>query len=116
MHKDLLIKVINSEQNTEYTTKGVVTDKEIKYVENDELNTIAKFNLINNTLTRKNNNLRLRYPFVLDKETLGEVEIKELNKKIKVKIKTKKIEKKERSIRIEFSVEKEDFIYYIEEK
>ena len=118
MQRRVRVTLNSNGKTTEYETKCIFDEKEdtIRYVENDELNTIVKLDLKDYTLTRKNKNMKLRYHFDINEVTLGELEVTGMNTKMFLNVETRYIERKENMIRIEFLVEKEKFIYNLEVK
>lgn len=118
MNKMVRVTLIGNGNTTDFETKSVINEKDntIKYVENDELNTIVKFDYKDYTLTRKNKNMKLRYNFVLDEVTDGELEVTGMNTKMILRVETRRIKHNKNNIEIEFLVENEKFKYSIEVK
>ncbi len=85
------ITVKNDVEDTSYQVPAMIQDDVIKYVENKE--TIVEYNYRNNILYRENKDLIMKYRFDKEKHTLGEIRVKELEKDLKIKIKTNKIER-----------------------
>lgn len=118
MNKMVRVTLIGNGNTTDFETKSVINEKDntIKYVENDELNTIVKFDYKDYTLTRKNKNMKLRYNFVLNEVTDGELEVTGMNTKMILRVETRRIKHNKNNIGIEFLVENEKFKYSIEVK
>lgn len=118
MNKMVRVTLIGNGNTTDFETKSVINEKDntLKYVENDELNTIVKFDYKDYTLTRKNKNMKLRYNFVLNEVTDGELEVTGMNTKMILRVETRRIEHNKNNIEIEFLVENEKFKYSIEVK
>lgn len=118
MNKIVRVTLNGNGSKTYFETKCVINEKDntIKYVENDELKTIVKFNYKDYTLTRKNKNMKLRYNFDLNNVTEGVLEVTGMNTRIYLKIETRQIKQNNYNIEIEFLVEKEKFKYNIEVK
>lgn len=118
MNKMVRVTLIGNGNTTDFETKSVINEKDntIKYVENDELNTIVKFDYKEYTLTRKNKNMKLRYNFVLNEVTDGELEVTGMNTKMILRVETRRIKHNKNNIEIEFLVENEKFKYSIEVK
>lgn len=118
MNKMVRVTLVGNGNTTDFETKSVINEKDntIKYVENDELNTIVKFDYKDYTLTRKNKNMKLRYNFVLNEVTDGELEVTGMNTKMILRVETRRIKHNKNNIEIEFLVENEKFKYSIEVK
>ena len=118
MNKMVRVTLIGNGNTTDFETKSVINEKDntLKYVENDELNTIVKFDYKDYTLTRKNKNMKLRYNFVLNEVTDGELEVTGMNTKMILRVETRRIKHNKNNIEIEFLVENEKFKYSIEVK
>lgn len=118
MNKIVRVTLIGNGNTTDFETKSVINEKDntLKYVENDELNTIVKFDYKDYTLTRKNKNMKLRYNFVLNEVTDGELEVTGMNTKMILRVETRRIKHNKNNIEIEFLVENEKFKYSIEVK
>ena len=86
----------------------------ILYQEQDEENTLTKYEYKTQQLTRENRNMHLIYPFQKDKITYAIINIKELNQTIKLEIKTKNIIKKGQNIKINYLLENKEYQYKIE--
>ncbi len=107
------VTIKNEEEDNTISTKAILQDSLLKYKENQE--TVVIYNYDKNSLVRGNNDLRMDYLFDVDRNTEGCIFIKEIGQKIKVKIKTKKLIRKNNNIEIHFVVEGKDFLYKIEE-
>lgn len=116
MNKIVRVKLLSSEVNLDYEVKCIYNAKtqEIKYIDQDEEKTIVKFSFLDYTLARKNNNMRLRYHFVENEITEGELDVTGIPNTIKVDVETKKIEKKENMINIVYFVDNTRFNYILE--
>lgn len=108
---NIKVSIKNNEKEEQYETIAIIQDNILKYQEKD--NTIVIFNYDENTLTRENNELLLKYRYSDISE--GTIYIKELDREIKVNIKTIKLERKENDIKINFMIENNIFLYEIEE-
>lgn len=111
----IAVKVnINSIYGEEsYKVSAIFQDRVIKYLEKKD--TTTKFDYRNNTLIRENSEFRMEYIFVKNKTTLGTILLKENNKKIEIPIKTEEIIKNNNNIKIKYEIDKNKFIYEIEE-
>ena len=107
---NIKVTVINDEETQEFITNAIIQDEILKYKERD--NTTVIYDYKNNSLFRENNELRMDYSFNSGK---GNIFIKGLNKKLNIKIKTKKIERKINIIEIEYVIENNNFLYKVEE-
>ncbi len=110
---DIKVTINNEIDQVDYKVKAIIEEDLIKYLEPDK--TVTTFNYQDNTLLRENNELRMEYHFDIKKHTEGFIIVKEIDKTIKVKVKTNKIERNNHNIKINFNVEEKDFIYEIEE-
>ena len=111
---NIQITVNNEEENHTYETTAILQDEVLKYIENN--NTTVLYNYKNNSLVRKNEELRMDYLFDVNRKTEGTIEIKEIGKSIVLPIKTKKLERKNNNIEVEFEIDQKNFLYKIEEK
>ena len=57
----------------------------------------------------------MTFPFQLEKSTKGIIEMKQMDRKINLEITTKKIERKDHDIKISYNIEKQTYLYQIEE-
>lgn len=110
---NIKVTINNLEENTSYEVPAIITEEIIKYKEPNY--TMVTYNFKDNSLFRENDELRMEYYFNSEKKTKGSINIKELNKKIDLEIKTKKIERKNNNIEIEFIIDSNIFLYKIEE-
>ena len=110
---NLKITIINGIDNREYVVPAILQDDKVSYKEPDE--TITHFNYKDRTLSRENKEFQMNYSFDLQKETTGEIFIKELGKAMKLEIKTQKYQQTKHRVEIQFLVEEKEFIYRIEE-
>lgn len=106
------VTIKNPETNISNEINAIIQDNILKYKEDKD--TTVVFSYKDNRLIRENNELRMDYIFKEKNESKGEILVKELNKKIKIDIKTKKIVIKENNIKIIFDVEENEFIYKVE--
>lgn len=118
MNKKVKVTLKSNGFTNDYETKCIINEKDntIKYIENDELNTIVKLNYKDYTLTRKNKNMKLHYHFDINEVTNGELEVAGMNSKMILNVETRYIKREDYNIEIEFLVEKEIFRYSIEVK
>lgn len=107
------VSIRNELEDTSYEVPAIIQEENIKYKEPDETTVTYQYN--NNTLLRENKELRMKYPFDLNRRTTGEIEVKELDQSMKIKIDTNKLERKKHNIEIDFSIEEKNFLYKIEE-
>lgn len=106
------VTIKNPEANISNEINAILQDDILKYKENED--TTVVFSYKEKRLIRENNELRMDYIFKEKNESIGEILVKELNKKIKIDIKAKKIMIKEENIEIIFDVEENEFIYKVE--
>lgn len=106
------VEIKNSEENNLREVDAIISDSKLKYKE--EENTTVVFSYLDKTLVRENNELRMDYTFDLNKETIGRIYIKELNKKLEIKIKTTKLKIENNDIEVSFIVEDNKFNYKVE--
>ena len=106
------VSITNEEKENIEEVNAIYQDNIFKYQEDQKTKVIL--DLDKQILLRENKELKMKYIFQENKETDGIIESKELSKRIKVKIKTKKIERKENDIKITFQVEDQSFLYHIE--
>ena len=111
--KDFSITIENDSNINHLNVKAIITENEIKYKESDD--TITHFNYEKNILIRENKELKMTYRFSKNNKTEGTIEVKELQKEIKVLIDTKSIKRNNYNIEIVFEIEDNHFIYRIEE-
>ena len=107
------IKIHNNLEDNTIESMAIIQENMLKYRETD--GTIATYNFQKNNLVRENKEFRMSYHFSTKEETEGIWEWKEYSKKIIMKIQTKTIKRKKNDIKIHFMIEKNDFIYQIEE-
>ena len=86
---NIKVSISDNTNNDSYEIKSIIQDEIIKYKEKD--NTLVKYDLNKNILTRENDNLRMEYVFNKENETEGTIFIKELNNNIKILINTNKL-------------------------
>ncbi len=116
MKKQVKVQLENDEGKSSFIVPCIYDIKKlcITYVEKDELNTIVKLDLKNWILSRKNKDIRLRFPYRMGDETVGQYEVYDINKIIELKINTTKLERKDNNIFIEYYIENQKFKYYLE--
>lgn len=95
-----------------YETMALFQDNILKYKEKEETTVI--FNLEKQELLRENKKLKMIYPLQEKEITEGTIEVKELQKGIKVKIRTKCFERKQGTIKTVFQVEETMIAYRVE--
>ena len=110
---NIKVSISDNTNNDSYEIKSIIQDEIIKYKEKD--NTLVKYDLNKNILTRENDNLRMEYVFNKGNETEGTIFIKELNNNIKILINTNKLNRINNNIDIEYVIEDNIFNYRIEE-
>ena len=110
---NIKVSISDNTNNDSYEIKSIIQDEIIKYKEKD--NTLVKYDLNKNILTRENDNLRMEYVFNKENETEGTIFIKELNNNIKILINTYKLIRINNNIDIEYVIEDNIFNYRIEE-
>lgn len=109
---DIEVTIKNSEAEDSYKTKAIIQDKTIKYKEPDE--TTVLFDYKDDVLTRENDLMKMVYYF--SNESLDSfILVKEYNRHIDLKINTIRISKNKNNLEIIFKIDKEEFLYRIEE-
>lgn len=99
-----------------------IKDEVISKVDNDKITYYEKnktkvtYDYKENRLTRDNDDINMVYTFNKSKLTTGKILVKELNRKLHVKIKTKELKRNDYNLEIKFKVEDQNFIYKIEVK
>ena len=109
----ILVTIKNEEENTSYEVDAIIQDNILKYKENN--NTMVLYNYDRNILTRENEELRMDYVFDIKRKTKGTIQVKEINQKVDIDLKTNKLERKNNDIEVHFSIDDKDFLYRIEE-
>ena len=106
------------EKTYEYSVPAILKEdaKILIYKEKDDQRTTTNYNYKTRELTRENDSLHMHYVFDENKNTVGKILVKELNRSFKLTIKTKKIIRHNNNIEIEFLVEEQPFNYKIEVK
>ena len=84
----------------------------IIYKEKDDTKT--KFNLKSLKLRRENKELIMEYLFKQEQLTIGIVEIKSLQKRVELNLKTKKILQSKDKVEIFYQIEEEQYKYKLE--
>ncbi len=105
--------VENLAEKRRWETIAILQDEMLKYQEEDQTKVIL--NLKNYSLKRENDKINMYYLFQKGKETKGIIKIKEYEKNLDIKIKTTKLERKNKNIEIKYIIENEEFLYKIEE-
>ena len=101
--KEIKVIIKTNDEILENKYMALITEDKIIYREED--NTSVKFNYKNNELIRENNELNMIYHFNTAKETISNIMIKEINRTVKLPIKTTKIKKEQKSIEIEYEID-----------
>ena len=111
-NKKLRITINNNETSNSYDVLGNFNNNLFKYLE-PNTNTEVLFDVINQELTRSNEELEMTYNF---SKELGNIYIKELKKELEVTIKVlEKIIEKDK-VSIKYLIEEDTFNYIIEVK
>lgn len=100
------VRIDNVENILDYTIDSEV----INYKELD--NTKTYYDLNNNILIRDNDDLHMIYDFNNKK---GTILIKEMDREIELLIENIDIERNKNNVRVNYSIENNDFIYELEE-
>ena len=101
-------KIIDIEK--EYN--AIYNDGKIVYKEDKNIK--MQYDMNNNILERQTNEMNIKYAFNLNKETHGQIYIKELQKYLDITIKTNTLKNTEKLIEIEYKIEGEDHIFKLE--
>lgn len=88
---------------------STIKDSIIKYMEPD--NTEVSYNLLENILIRDNDDIYMIYDFNNKK---GTILIKEMDKELELLIENIDIERINNNVRVNYSIENNDFIYELE--
>ena len=107
------VSIKSTDSNEKYKTTAILQDGILKYLENK--NTTAKFAYQDNILIRENSEFRMEYLFIENKTTTGTFLLKENNQKLEIPIKTIELIKSNNNIKIKFEIERNQFLYEIEE-
>ena len=110
---NIKVSISNLEYSEKFNTRAIIQDNILKYREKDK--TIVKYYLDSNILERENNKLKLKYNFIIKNNTTGKIFSKELQKEVPISIYTNKILRQGNNIIVEYKIEKNIFIYRIEE-
>ncbi len=97
-------------QINEQICDGFLNDSIIDYIEND--GTCVYVDTKRNEMIRENANLLMKLEFATNQESYGQLALKDLNRKMSLKIKTKSIEKCPKKICIEYIIEDNDRFRY----
>lgn len=106
------VSILSEEEKNIEEVEAILDEENLKYKE--EKGSIVVFNLKENKLVRDNKEFKMKYFFDEKQETDGIIEMKEMLKEIPIKIKTKKIERKDKDIKIDYYIEDNLFTYQIE--
>lgn len=87
------------------------SDESLYYIEPDELKTACVFDTNKNHLVRDNTEMYMEIDFNLEKETNIKLKIKELDKEINFPLTTNKIEKDDKTIKIEYIIDNKKCMY-----
>lgn len=112
INKGKISIISNTTKQIDKTEINININKEYRYTEKN--NTKVIFNSEKNVLIRNNEDIYMKYIFKEGQQTTGSLNIKSLNKNIKVVVYTKNIIKEGRSIEIEYQIEDDIYIYKIE--
>ena len=107
------VGIKNDNHDDIFETNAIIEEGKLKYREKDD--TMVIFSFDDSHLKRENNQLKMNYYFDLENNTKGILYIKELQKEMELSIITKEITKDNNNIKIEFYIEDNHFLYYIEE-
>ena len=107
----LKISIKNSNESLTNHTTGIYKDHVLKYLEDD--NTKVTYHYQNHILKRENDEFVMTFDF--DKKRLKTI-LKEYHSAMELDIKNIKIKEDNKNITIEYEIEKERFIYRIEEE
>lgn len=111
---NIKVTVGSNENKDSYKIKAIMNEEKIIYHEKDEKNTKVIFDWKNNLLIRNNSDILMTYPFDLNNKTIGNIEVKELNKYLNLSIETIKYDISDIKKELKFKVEDEEIIYIIE--
>lgn len=110
---NIITRIKSKTSDLKIKTTAIIQDEILKYQE--EKNKIVIFFYQENKLIRETNELKINYIFDQEKETIGTIFIKNLNKYINVPIKTIKFEKENYNVDIIYKIEKEKYHFQIKE-
>jgi len=104
--RKLTITLITNEIQEEYNLLGEYDEEKevLIYNESKELITEVKLDLKERVLERKNKDYYLKYKFIENEETENEIELKDLNQSIFLKIKTDRFEIIENKLEIIYTI------------
>lgn len=111
--KNIKISIENDNNKQSEITNAIVDNHSIKYKENNT--TTVVYNITESKLYRENDELKMIYIFEPQRETKGNIIIKQLNRKMEVIIYTKKLEVDKNKVYIEYEIENNNFKFRIEE-
>lgn len=109
---DIEVTIKNSETTDSYRTKAVIRDNVIKYMEPDDTTVIYDYN--EDKLVRENDQMKMIYYFN-DNSQDSIILIKDLNRHIDLSLKINRISKNHNHLEVDFEIDKEKFLYRIEE-
>lgn len=112
---NLEVNLKSKDENTKYEIIGNLNKEKriITYFEPTKEKTKVEYFYNENKLLRNNDLLEMTYYFDLKNKTQGIINVKDLNKKVYVEIKTKELIIKDYNVIIKFLVENQEFIYNI---
>ena len=119
MSKVNINTILKTQEKTyDYCVPAILKEDEdiIIYKEQDDQRTTASYNYKTKELIRENDSLHMRYIFDKNKNTIGTILVKELNRSLNLTIKTNKILRCDNNIEIDFLVEEQPFNYKIDVK
>ena len=108
---DIEVTIKNSEVTDSYKVKAIINDSVIKYKEPEDTTVI--FDYKENILTRENDQMKMIYNFNDKEDSI--ILVKDYNRHIDLVIKTNKIKKNDYNLEVDFAIDKEKFLYRIEE-
>ena len=100
------VRIDTTENIVDYTIDSEV----INYKEID--NTVVYYDLKNNILIRDNDDLHMIYDFNNKK---GTILIKEMDRELELSIENIDIERNKNNVRVNYTIENNDFLYELEE-
>ena len=109
----IIATIKNNDQEQITKTQSIKTKEEYKYQEKD--NTKVVFNYLDYYLKRENDKIIFEVKFIEEQDVKARYYIKELGKELTLNIKTKSIIKKENKLEINYTIDKDKFLYRIEE-
>ena len=118
MKEYMCLITINSEDKNEFSIKVVdnYNEKNLYYVEKDDLRTVNIYDYKNNIIKKDNDDIYLELKFDINKPTKNKLVLKRENKEFILDIETKEIIQDQNSIKINYSLNDQDYLYKIEKK